>query len=293
MRPRVAIVATEPELRLAAAKAFDAAPAEWKVCLFDQAPPDADAVVVCDDVHADGIRFDPTDPAGVVTEVARALTRPVPGRSVFVVGACGGAGTTSVSLHLARALGRHGSVCYLESDPNRGARHRLGLPEEAPAWDVVGKDTESLLRAAIPVEGSFRVLLMPDGKDRSDGGKVRGRCEERFTRVVVDVGAGPPSGSLTDALAILVLTPSLVSARRARELLAESPDVKWAIVTNRVGPGSEANTRMLERVLERRITLELPCTPALRDREDECRLLGSWSRWSSRLDRLAHAVAKT
>ena len=171
MRSRVAIVAKEPGLRLAAAKAFDAAPPEWKVCLFDQVPPDADAVVVCDDVHVDGIRFDPSDPAAVVTEVARALNRSSPGRAVFVVGACGGAGTTSVSLHLARALAGHGSVCYLESDPNRGARHRLGLPEDAPAWDAVGKDTESLLRAAIPVEGSFRVLLMPDGKDRARWGR--------------------------------------------------------------------------------------------------------------------------
>jgi CO dehydrogenase nickel-insertion accessory protein CooC1 len=292
MRSRVAIVARDPELRLAAAKAFDTAPAEWKVCLFDQAPPDADAVVFCDDVDADGIRFDPTDPAGVVADVERALARSSSGRSVFVVGACGGAGTTSVSLHLAKALARTGSVCYLESDPNRGARHRLGLPEEAPAWDAVGKDTEGLLRAAIPVEGSFRALLMPSG-DPGDGHKVRARCEEFFDRVVIDVGAGVSSGALTDALAILVLTPSLVSARRARELLEERPDVTWAIVSNRVGPGSETNKRMLERVLEHRITLELPCTPALRDREDECRLLGSWSRWSSRLDRLAQVVAKT
>ena len=163
MRARIAIVAREPDLRIAAAKAFDSAPADWKVSLFDQAPSDADATVVCGDVVGEGIRFDPHQPDRVLDEVGRALAERVSGRSVLVVGACGGAGTTSVALHLSAALTSGDSVCYLELDRNRGARHRLGLQIDTPTWDAVGKTDESLLRTALPVEGGFRVLLMPDG----------------------------------------------------------------------------------------------------------------------------------
>ena len=120
------------------------------------------------------------------------------------------------------------------------------------------------------------------------------RCENAFGRVVFDLGAGSSLDPFGGTVAILVMTPSIVSAHRARDLLASAPDASWAVVVNRLGPGSEATTRMLEQVLGRRITLELPCTPALRDREDEGRLLmNKWSRWLSRIDRLAQAVAKT
>lgn len=293
MRSRVAIVAREPELRLLAARAFDAAPPDWTVRLFEQAPPDVDATVVCGDVDAQGIRFDPAQPEQVLAEVARALSRPAPGRSVLVVGACGGAGTTTVALHLSSALSKQCSTCYLELDRNRGGRHRLGLQAEVPTWADAGETEESVLRAALPVEGSFRVLLRPELETEPDEQGLIARCENVFSRVVVDVGVGLPPEPLSNALAILVMTPSIVSAHRAQELLAREPDTPWAIVTNRLGPGSETTRHMLESALGRRITLELPCTPSLRDREDEGRLLDrTWSRWCSRIDRLAGAVAK-
>lgn len=65
----------------------------------------------------------------------------------------------------------------------------------------------------------------------------------------------------------------------------------WAVVCNRLGPGGEMTRTELERIVEHRIGLELPCTPALRDAEDEGKLLGlRVSRYSRRVVQLARAL---
>ena len=68
--------------------------------------------------------------------------------------------------------------------------------------------------------------------------------------------------------------------------------LQWATVVNRVGPGSDLTITDLRRVLQYGVTLELPCTAALRDAEDEGRLLtGDWTRWNRRLKKLAFTLA--
>jgi hypothetical protein len=62
-------------------------------------------------------------------------------------------------------------------------------------------------------------------------------------------------------------------------------------VTNRLGPGSDLTRHRLEQRLGHPISLELPCCAALRDAEDEARLLTSpLTQWIRRIDRLSKAL---
>ena len=290
MSARVAIVARDPKLRILAASAFDDAPKQWCVRLFEQPPAGADAIVVCGDVDVEGILFDPDRPQLVVDEVERELERTPQRRSLLVAGGTGGAGTTTIALHLAASLSRFGSACYFEIDPNRGALPRLGLGPDVPSWADAGEGEEGLLRAAVPVEGSFRVLLRPEEAEGGDLTELVDRCRRTFDHTVLDAGCNPPPAFVNRG--ILVIPPSIVGARRAASLLGNAPDVAWAVVTNRLGPGSECTVHMLERVMGCKVALELPCAPGMRDLEDESRLFDRpWSRWSRRLHDLASAVA--
>jgi hypothetical protein len=291
MRSRVAIVAKEPQLRLLAAKAFDAAPPEWNVGLFEEAPPDADVTVVCGDLDVDGVAFDPAEPVAVLSKVARVLGERHIGRAVQVVGATGGAGTTTVALHLSASLARRGSTLYLEMDANRGAADRLDLPSEVRTVDGSDMDDETLLRCAVPFAGGFRALLLPETVGDLDHHELIRQCATIFENVVIDSGVCAVSDPVLAARGILVMTPSIVSAKRARRFLDACPETRWAVLANRLGPGSETTRSGLERVLGRRLAIDLPCTAGLRDREDEGRLLERpWSRWCTRIDRLAAAV---
>jgi hypothetical protein len=67
----------------------------------------------------------------------------------------------------------------------------------------------------------------------------------------------------------------------------------WAVVTNKLGPGGETTRAELQELLGGRpIAIELPCCPALRDAEDDARLLASdRHRWRRAVKRLAAALA--
>ncbi len=259
--------------------------------LFESPPADADVIVSCPDVEPAGIAFDPKAPQRCLAEVERAANSTGRGRIIGVAGAGGGVGTTSVALHLAAALSSNGSACYFEADPNRGARTRLAFDNDVPTVEDLMKKG-SIMRAAIPVRGGMRVVLASD--DFHERATAVDRCRATFAVTIVDLGANCTDVDLLEQtdLSVLVMVPSLPAATRAAMKLADH-DLDWAVVSNRLGPGSEATKRALERRLGRPIGIELPCAPALRDAEDRGDLLISrWSRWWLGIQRLARSLER-
>jgi hypothetical protein len=93
--------------------------------------------------------------------------------------------------------------------------------------------------------------------------------------------------------AVLVTPPTRPGALRARALVRRWPDLRWAVITNKVGPGGETTRAEMQEVIGHRVALELPCAPALRDAEDDGRLLRTrWSRWGRGIARLARALQR-
>jgi hypothetical protein len=305
---RVAILAREPTMRMAAAKAFDGAPPQWSVDLYTDAPPECDVVLVCPDVpdvSAPGaISFDPEDPARAVAEITRLTSqRRLP--AVAVLGPGGGCGVTSVALHLCRALARVGDACFVDLDERWGAAHRLGLePSALKTWRDFDGSTDSVRSCALPTPGGFRALFSPlsaglgpldDEGSPPDEVALLAQARSVFGAVVADVSS--PSVLERTAphfdVAVLVLPPTRPAAARARSLLQVWPELTWVVVGNRMGPGGETTRSELQHILGRRIALELPCAPSLRDAEDEGRLLtAGLSRWIRGVDRLARALTR-
>lgn len=291
---KVAVVCRDPTLRLQAARAFDHVPPTWEVELSDRRPKDADVVVLGSDVTGDetDIVFDPERPELVVEQISAALRRRSPHRVIVVTAPCGGTGATTVALHLAQRMADSAPTCYLELAA--GGADRLDMPTDALTWTQAGSSAEDLRVAALPIAGGFRALLAPrDEIDASHALEVVDRAAASFELIVVDA---VPKQLLTPVLdrahaGLMVISPTRPCARRTRMLLDELPDVPWAIVSNRTGPGGETTRGGLERILGRRIALELPCTPALRDCEDDGRLLSThWSAYVRSLARLARAL---
>lgn len=253
-----------------AARAFDDAPPEWDVTLYRSPPDEADVVVAVGCEVAGAIPFDPLRTSLVTTEIEGRLA-PRGHRMVAVVGASGGCGSTSVALHLAAEASR---LCLLASPDPTGLAYRLGLDTGA-----VG--------SVVPVPGGFKAVAAEP--DQLVG--TVSRLADRFDSVVADA-KDPMLSSLLhrcDA-AVLVLNPTIPSARRAAELLDAWPDCPWAVVTNRLGPGGETTAGDLQSILGCRICLELPCSRGLRDAEGESRLLSPWLPWRRRVSRLARAL---
>lgn len=292
---RIAIVSRDDTIRLRAAKAFDGAPPTWSVRLFDDPPQDADVVVWGPDVTAEaragGIVFDPAEPSGVVAEVAARLGGRA--RIYAVVGAAGGVGATSAAFHLAAAMASSAETCYLEVDSRRGGLERAGLGgKQVRTWDVVGDDEESLRLSALPLSGGFRALFAPRDRD-ADPGALLGRARDSFERIVVDDDPRLGYALKHSVAAVLVMTPTIACAQRARALLESFPETRWAVVANRTGPGGEASRARLQGVLGRRVSLWLPRCPALRDAEDAGELVRSqWSPWRLRIHNLARALER-
>jgi hypothetical protein len=287
---RVAVVSRDPGIREQAAKAFDAAPISWSVTVHEGVPDDADVVVVGSDVDGppDAIVFDPAAPHRVV----RDITARAQHRGIVVTSPGGGTGVTTLAVHLASELARRGSACLVDLDTKWGAAARLGVPEDVKTWADVDDSQESLLLSAIPCFG-FRALFAPRSSTPAAAKRVVRRAAAAFDRVVFDT----PNTDLLDAalrsarIAVLVLAPTVPNARRARAMIETHPSMRWAIVANRLGPGSETTSGELQQVMGRSIAIELPCTPGLRDAEDDARLLASRvSRWSRRVARLAVAL---
>lgn len=257
----VAIVTGDEAARLAIVKALDLAPSEWAIGLHREPPPDAD-VVVSDRKIEGAIVFDPETP-DLVSAIAERLRGRA--RTTFVCSPTGGTGVTTVSVHLAAGFASRGHpTALVDLDPYRGARARLGL------------DPAITTDAPVPVAGGFRLV------DATTGA-------EGFDRVVVDAGTAFERMSDVHA-AVLVCSPSPQGARRCRGLLEDHPAIRWHVVTNRLGPGGETTRSQFERLVGHPVT-ELPCCPALRDTEDEGRLLRRhWTRWSRSVEALVDAL---
>jgi hypothetical protein len=281
---RVAIVSRDPEVRLQAARAFDAAPASWLVRLYNDEPNGADVVVYGPDAaQAGGLVFDPAHPERVLDEIAALAGR---ARIVTVTGGGRGVGVTTIGIHLAAVSAADHSTCLVDLDPLRGAAHRLGI---GAVVDASARPADLEL-AAVPVPGGFRVLS--EAAEDCGATELLEFAAHLFDRVIVDAPDGVEVGGLLadcDA-AVMVVTPSPRSVLRAATIL-ESNDVRWATVLNRIGPGGEVRREQLEVTLGRRVAVELPCTPSLRDCEERCSLLASRVlRWRRRLDDLHFAL---
>lgn len=276
-RFHVAVVCADETLRLEAAKAFDDAPVDWKITLHDTAPSSADVIVSADAAGGD-VRFDPLCPQDVLERVAQASAART--AVIAIVGSSGGCGVSSVALHL--AAGIEGRICYVDATSDLGAAIRLGLGAEEVSAATGGIDP-------IPVVGGFGYLPAGDTPVPDLLADLTGR----FDAVVVDLPA-ERLGQIAERLttAVLVLAPTVPAARRAAAILDRHEELAWAVVSNRVGPGGESTDAELAQILGRRIGLRLPCSPALRDAEDDDRLLTSaWSPWRRRVERLARAVS--
>lgn len=281
----IAAVSSDESIRLKLARAFDPAPASWTVTLHHTAPPDAD-LVVCGPERPDvgQVRFDPDRPELLVPEIADRLASTA-ARCIFVVGAVGGCGASTIALHLAAASGG----CLIDAS-GHGVRRRLALAT-ARSWSE-GLVDDDLELSALPVAPGFRVLLAPATPQPDEVGVVLQRAAAYFDHVLVDAAA-PSVASLASrgGLGVLVLTPTRPAAESAREILESNDSLRWAIVTNRVGPGGALRSRALEDLLGRRIAIDLPCSAGLRDTEDEGRLLTSpMSPWLWQVKKLWRAL---
>ena len=293
----VAVVSRDEHVRAEVARAFDSAPAEWLVGLYKEVPWDADVVVFGPDVSdAAGIIFDPRRPERVLDEVRNmAAAGHGDGRMVLVTSCNRGAGVTTLALHLARALAARRGVCYVDLDTEWSAAPRLGLdPAGLVTWGDVDDGAEAVWRCALPVEHGFRVLFAPQGRGIEQGGPVIRRALTHFEILVVDAPWSPAVPDLLDqaSAVVLVLPPTRPAALRARSLLlGRLAQNDCAVVSNRLGRGSELRQGEIEELIGRPIALALPHAPGLRDVEDEGRLLSSpLSRWGRRTDRLAAAL---
>jgi hypothetical protein len=290
---KVAIVSSDAAVRLAAARAFDAAPASWIIELARETPSDSDVVLYGPDVVAhDGISFDPNDPDGAVAAVeARARA----GGLVVVTAANGGAGATTVALHLAARFARSQKTCVIDMDVGGATAVRLGLDDgSCKTWRDFDGTPESLMLCALPVRWGFRIALAPDETTATSVPELVRVARSTFDRVIVDVPARVHMRDFAGEVGtgVLVMNPTIPSARRARSIVRGYPSVRWALVSNRTGPGGETTRSELEALVERRVGLELSCCPALRDAEGEGGLLASrWHRWSLSLERLERALS--
>jgi Flp pilus assembly CpaE family ATPase len=262
---------------------------QWLVELFEADPGDADVVVRTPDVAGSGIELDLVRPEVTLATIRSHLEESRRGRVIEVIGAGGGTGCTSVALHLAAFLSASRPALFLETDPGCGGRLRLGLDTVGPSWaDVERQGT--LVSKTVPIDGGLRALFAPSEAEVMPS-QIAEWSRGHFPYVIVDRGRG--TSPLRDTTSVvLVMAPSVPSARRAAALLEEQPSESWAIVANRVGPGSEATDAVLQAILGgHRLALALPCSPSLRDAEDSGRLLAATSTgWSRRVARLARTL---
>ena len=286
----IAVVSRDGDVRLEAARAFDAAPPSWSVRLHETVPSGADVLVIGPDIDHEGraIRFEPGRAQNLLGDIElAAATRD---RCVYVVGPCGGAGVTTISLHLAAKLATRKTTCYVESSWGAtGAR--LGFPDDHTTWlDIVEPDG-SLATAALPAPGGFRALLASAG--RVVPPEVMTHVRRNYEFVVIDAHQDQLGSLILDEgeLAVMVVPPTRVGARRARATLSRRPDLRWGVVTNRTGSGGDLGRIELQDAIGHSVLDHLPYSPRLRAAEDDGALvLSRWSVWNRKIDRLALAL---
>jgi MinD superfamily P-loop ATPase len=216
---------------------------------------------------------------------------------VAVTGGGRGVGVTSVALHLAASLAKQSSssVSLVDLDTTwQGAGARLlRAPEDVRTWQDFDGSGSSMRLCALPMPGGFRAFFAPSRNvDPPVVEALLDAAPEHFSVTVLDAPAGerPDLTSRSHAM-VMVVSPSLQGVHRARAALPETVGGPAAFVINRLGRGSDITNEELQQALGHRIALELPVTPALRDAEDECRLLNRpWSRWNRRIDALARQL---
>ncbi|HWC15322.1 MAG TPA: hypothetical protein VG929_12135 [Actinomycetota bacterium] len=277
MTVNVAIVSTDETARMALVRSLEKGPSDWVLSLHREPPTGGDVIVCSPEVACAGaLVVDPIEPGDVVARVER-LTRPRP-RVVAVTSAEGGAGVTTIALHLAGALAGGGCpTAFVDLDPARAAHERLGI-EAVPAPEGP---------RPVPVPSGFRFVagVHPAG--------LHDALPEDTAWVVLDV----PLAAFSDVArrvdaAILLIRPTPRAAQRARAVVDAYREIAWCPVVNRLGRGGQTTAAQLDRILGGRV-FELPPCPALRDVEEEHRLLSpGWSRWSRRVRRLADALAR-
>jgi hypothetical protein len=285
--PRVALHATDPETRLALVRAFESAPGSWDVFLASDARP-YDVRVTDRPGSANDISFDPTDPAGSLARVAERFTDPKE-KIVTVTGARRGCGVSTLALHLAAACSSVQTTSLIDLDPSSSLRARLGLPADARHW---GDRGDARTSAALPHSAGFRLLLAPVGGD-ADPGNVLRSTASHCRRAIVDAPTGPwrEEALRNSRSAVLVVAPTPGGIAAAKRVLDRYAEIPWSCVANRLGPGGALTKRHIAKELGRPVSIELPCSPYLRDREDDCRLLTErWSRYYRRVLRLAVAL---
>ena len=279
---RIAAVSRDPDERMQLARAFDEAPPTWLVSLHDDAPPTADVIVCGPGIDIEGaIPFDPQAPQLAIAEVQRRVRSCSVGRRIFVCGATGGSGATTLALHLAAA----GRACVVEASRS-GVRKRLGLASARP-WPTA---TDEEL-APLPVAPGLRVLLAPPTFTIEDTRRIVDRAASTFSSVIVDCESRDVEELVSPGdIGVLVSLPTRPAIEHAKDIVGlEGP--RWAVVTNRIGPGGCLTRRRLEVLLDHRIAIELPCSAALRDSEDEGALLTSpMSPWWWKVKRLWRAL---
>lgn len=281
MSLRVGIVCPREDLKMSAARAFDDAPAEWEIWLSAEPPRGVDVLVSVDVSLPGAVPMDLDDPGAVIDRIKeRVAPRPW---LVAVVGASGGCGTTSIALHLAAAAPSGSPAALVDLQPGGWAAFRLGISDEQLPGDATREPV------VLPVAGGFRVLFAADPVPT---GALFEAAFDHARRVIADapVEVLARSSRPPDRV-VLVMTPTIPSATRAGLLLRNHPDLSWVPVTNRTGPGSETTRVDIERILGRRVALELPCSPGLRDAEDDLKLLTSpFSPWWMRIRQLSEAL---
>jgi Flp pilus assembly CpaE family ATPase len=291
----VAVVVSDPSLREEVARAFDSAPQAWAVSFWDAPPSSADVVVFDDPSAGSGVVFDPRRPDELVGAVQTRLDesrRPPSSRVVGVTGVAG-AGVTTLALHLASTWAVRSDTCFLDLDQSWGCAPRLGLGDETITWNGADRSSEALKLASLPLQPRLRVLVAPHAPVETRCASLVTRARAEFERLVIDVPVrhrDPEVTASVDAV-IVVLAPCLPHAHRAARMLTQIDAERVVVVTNRLGPGGETTRQQLEAILGRKVSLELPCCPSLRDAEGSRRLASlRWSRWGYGVKRLARAL---
>ena len=275
-------------MRLELVRALETAPVDWNVSLHAGPPHTADVVVCGPDIEIvdieGALRFDPDAPERLVENIAAAAR--LDGRSVVVTSAGGGTGVTSIALHMAAELASRGfTTALVDMSSDRAVGARVGL-------DLVGGDSPQ--DRVVPVPGGFRLLMT----DEPDFARVMERAHEGFDRVAFDRVVADAAANMVGAIrpqtpAVVVIQPSPCGIDRARDLIRAHPSAMWLPVVNRLGAGGEMTASMVGRDLGIPVAVELPCCPALRDREDEGRLLKpGWTRWTRRIARIIDLIER-
>ena len=296
--PTVAIVVRDPDLRLEVAKAFDHAPKAWTVRFSDEVPAEADVVVFDDRQGRDGVSFDLNRPEAVLAEVQARLERPVGSTSCRLVVVTGvrGSGVTSVAIHLAAAASRRSETCFVDLDRTWSCAPRLGFGRDVITWGSAEPSSQEVALSSVPVAPGLRAFVAPASDTQVRPAGLLEGVRSRFESVVVDVPherLEPEVAATADSI-IVVLSPCLPHAHRGARILQEVAPGRVAVIANRLGPGGETTRTQIESILGRKVALELPTCPGLRDAEGRASLVSlSWTRWGRALVRLSRALERT